>query len=92
MNMKTIAISLWTAIFLLSACGPSRSPEATDTSKLASLAVGDYVPAQGLPAWTELNVRFDQLTPKQDRFEKNFPKSAFGQGKRQREAEGAAGA
>ncbi len=78
--MKSIPKSLWTAILILSACGTNRSPQ-TDASQLASLTIGEYVPANSLPGWASMNVRFDQLTPKTDHLEKNLSKSLFSQGK-----------
>ncbi|MDQ3230917.1 MAG: chitinase [Pseudobdellovibrionaceae bacterium] len=79
--MKPIPLSFWTAFVLLSACGPNRSPQVDNSSKLASLTIEQYIPAPGKPAWAELIVRFDQKTPKQDVLEKSFPKSAFDGGK-----------
>lgn len=67
-------------MLILSACSPDRSPP-SDEAKLASLSVGEYVPAPGSPAWASLNVRFDPLAPPNNRLEKTLPKSAFAQGK-----------
>ncbi|WP_141733287.1 chitinase [Oligoflexus tunisiensis] len=79
--MKPIAKSLWVALFVLTACGPTRSPETANTSQLASLTVGEFKPAAGQPQWTDVNVQFDQLRPEQSRIEKTFPQTAFAQGK-----------
>jgi chitinase len=79
--MKNLSKSIWTLLLFLNACGVNPSPQADENSKLASLSVGEYVPAQGQPAWSQLNVSFDPLAPTTGKLEKTFPKSAFTQGK-----------
>src|SRR4051812_7794130 len=81
MPMKKFSKSIWTVLLFLNACGVNRSPQADDSSKLASLSVGEYVPSQGQPVWSDLNISFDPLAPTTGKLEKTFPKSAFAQGK-----------